>query len=339
MKKPICILLAVTICAAFCSVPAFAMPQAAQTIPVKIKNFPNECEYIDLLIDIDEEHEYYTMANTVNMQAQPFDTAELAEYNKDGFVSYTCHFKDARSDLRIKGGRVYVIKKEQSPLIISLKFSVMVAVLDRNGHILKVSDAVTISDDKCFLYDGSYINYDYSSNGVSADVYVNPDYSGLFKAVLVIISVVFVMIVFLAAQSFASSLRKPDSQLFGEENEETAGDFFKAMGILTVLFIIVALIQGFAFTKLDFYLHPSAVDSVLLCCAQLLPPIIAVVTAVRFKDFFKFIIPDVAFSVVSVQFGNIIIIISVFIFIVVQVFSMFIAVLISNHRKKGKARV
>lgn len=333
MKKSVCILLAAIICIAFCSAPAFAMPQEAQTIPVKISNFTNECEYIDLLIDIDEDNEYYTKENTENMRAQPFDTTELAAFDKDGFVSYTCHFKDARSDLRIKGGRVYVVKKDKAPLIISLKFSVMVAVLDRNGHILKVSDAVTISDDKCFLYDGSCVEYDYASGKVSADVYVDPDYSGLFKAFLLILSVVFILIVFLVVHSFISGLRKADD---AQSSEETPKGFFKATVILTLLYIITAMLQGVALSKL--YMPKNTMESVLLCCAELLPLIIAVVTAVRFKDFFKFIIPDVAFGVVSFQYGDIIMIILVFLFIVVQVFSMFLAVLISNHNQKKKRR-
>ncbi len=341
MKKSVCLILAALVCLLTNSFTAFAMPQEAQTIPVKIKNFPYECEYIDLLIDIDEEHEYYTKANTENMQAQPFDTTELAEYNKDGFVSYTCHFKGAKSDLRIKGGWVCVVKNDLAPKIINLKLSVMVAVLNRNGHILKVSDAVTISDDKCFMYDGSCIEYDYTSGKASANVYVDPDYSGLFKAFLVIISVVFIMVFYLAAHSFASSLKKPkDNQVSNARDDETPGGYLKAVAVFTVLFIIAALIQGFAFSKLYYhhYLHPSTLTAIPLCIAQLLPLILAVVTAVRAKDLLKFVVPDFAFGFVSAQFAgkNTLILLMIFIFVVVQVLSMSIAVFVESVLRKRK---
>ena len=312
------------------------MPQEAQILTIELKSFPKECEYADLLIDIDDSSELYTAQNAENMRAQTFDTSELADYCEDGFVSYTCHYKYAQKDISIVGGKVFIAEHEATRELMGIHFKAKVALIDKDGHILRVSDAATINGDDCFLYNNHSIEYDYELDFIFAPLFFQPDYSGLLTAFLIIISIVFVMIVFLAVHSFISGLRKADDAQSSEECEETPKSFFKATVILTLLYIITAMLQGVALSKL--YMPKNTMESVLLCCAELLPLIIAVVTAVRFKDFFKFIIPDVAFGVVSFQYGDIIMIILVFLFIVVQVFSMFLAVLISNHNQKKKRR-
>lgn len=334
MKKTVTFILTALLYVYMCTFTASAMPNPdLESIDLVISNIPDECAYIDILVNISESDSYYTDYNSANMKACDFDTTELKEYESGGFVSFSCHCKDAQTDMHIKE-KMTMTNHEITKQLRADRKRVQIAVLDKNGHILQTSMPVLLDEEDAFLYGN--IKYDVDGNTVDPDIYESPDYNGLYMAFIVIISAVFVMIVYLAAHSFVSSARKTDTNQLREKCEETPKGFFKATAILTVLYIITALIQGVAMSNL--YMTKNTTESVLLCCAQLLPLIIAVVTAVRFKDFFKFIIPDVAFGVVSFQYGDVIMIFLVFIFIVVQVFSMFLSVLICSHSQKKKRR-
>lgn len=345
MQRRISIILAVIIILLTGSITAFAQPLDAQTLSVRLSNYPSECAFIDLLVELDETSGYYTQANTENMQAQHFDTTELAKYSEEGFLSYTCHFKGAYKDISIKDGYVLVAEHEQTSKIMAEKLSVKIAVLDKNGHILKVSDSITICDKRRFLVDLSDLKYDYLNDKVDANIYFEPDYSGLVTVFIILISVVTVLIVFLFVHSISKSLKssrnsqKDDVQV----NEETTGGYFKTIFSLTFLFFIFALIYGFAFTDLVYYnhLHPSVENYIILFCVQMLPLVLMVVTAVKIKDFTKFVIPDFVFGFILAQFAgkNTLLLLDIFIFIVVQVVSVFLAVVVSHFTRKRKRGV
>ena len=85
------------------SITAYASPQEAQDIEVKSFNFTQDCEYIEILIQLSEDSEDYTAYNEANMKKYSFDTKELSEYcDDDGYISFSCHFKDNYTRMNVK---------------------------------------------------------------------------------------------------------------------------------------------------------------------------------------------------------------------------------------------
>lgn len=102
MKKAISLLSALLFFA-LNTITAYAAPQEAQSIEVKSFNFSQDCEYIDILIQLSEDDSDYTAYNEANMKQCGFDTKELSKYrDKDGYISFSCHFKDNYTQMRIK---------------------------------------------------------------------------------------------------------------------------------------------------------------------------------------------------------------------------------------------
>ncbi len=96
MKKIFCIIALIIIFV--CPIEAYAHSNA-QKIEVDTYNFTDDACYIDLLIKMYSDDEYYTEFNNDNMDRFDFDKTQLAEYRDvDGYISFSCHYKDIYSD-------------------------------------------------------------------------------------------------------------------------------------------------------------------------------------------------------------------------------------------------
>lgn len=168
---------------------AYAMPQEAQDIEVKSSNLTQDCEYIDILIQLSVDDSDYTAYNEANMKQCSFDTKELSEFrDDDGYISVSCHLKNNYTRMMLKkedanGSTIsrngFIIKKEKdgkfwsdtermndfrncSP---STKFKV--AVLDKNGSIIQTSESFEIDNANGYLWGD--VNYDVKNNKVTLD--------------------------------------------------------------------------------------------------------------------------------------------------------------------------
>ncbi len=186
MKKLISVLFALMISLSN-TIIAYAMPQEAQDIEVKSSNFTQDCEYIDILIQLSEDSEDYTAYNKANMKQCSFDTKELSEFrDDDGYISFSCHFRDNYTRMNVK-------KQEYGEQIVSLNSFVLdneksekswhatdrmeklhelnpkfkVAVLNKNGSIIQTSEPFELENDSGYLW--SYVNYDVTKNTIELD--------------------------------------------------------------------------------------------------------------------------------------------------------------------------
>ena len=185
MKRILSVLFALVLLSAN-SITACAMPQEAQDIKVKSYAFTQDCEYIEILMQLSEDSEDYTAYNEANMKKYSFDTKELSEYRDDGYISLSCHFKDNYTLMNVK-------KQEYGEQIVSLNSFVLdddksekswhatdrmkklhelnpkfkVAVLDKNGSIIQTSEPFELENDSGYLW--SYVNYDVTKNTIELD--------------------------------------------------------------------------------------------------------------------------------------------------------------------------
>ena len=178
MKKIFMIMALIIIFA--CPIEAYAHSNA-QKIEVNTYHFTDDACYIDLLIKMDSDDECYTEFNSANMDRFDFDKTKLAEYrDPDGYISFSCHYKDIYSDPIIN-------KKTVGETVISencftmdkhleIDLNVMkalydknrafkIAILDKNGNIMQISDTFEVhNDDKDKGYISGDVKYDVSSN-------------------------------------------------------------------------------------------------------------------------------------------------------------------------------
>jgi len=195
---------------------ACAMPQEAQDIKVKSFDFTQDCEYIEILIQLSEDSEDYTAYNDANMKKYSFDTKELSEYcDDDGYISFSCHFKDNYTRMNVK-------KQEYGEKIVSLNSFVLdddkyekswhatdrmkrlhelnpkfkVAALDKNGSIIQTSEPFELENDSGYLW--SYVNYDVTKNSIKLDwekTHTPTQYAIRYYGIVIVVSIVMIVII------------------------------------------------------------------------------------------------------------------------------------------------
>lgn len=308
---------------------AFAMPDPnLRSITVIVSGITDESAYIDLLVNIEDVDTYYTEYNSLNMSDCKFDTTELKEYSENRYISFSCHHKEALTDMRIRDNMTFcsadianTLKNERKRL--------RLAVLDKQGQIIQVSDTVILEDDDQFLCGD--IKYNVQNNKVNPDMYKHPDYTPLvvFFASLVIIIVV--LLLYLFVHSLFLIGRKPvydnnDGIIRVSNNKK----IIQSTWFLTAMFVIGAVVQGFA-NILD-------VGLILLVFTWvIIPLVLTVITVIITQNALKIIIPDIVYICIIIRFfGDLsgYIIFAVIIMLAVQVIVMTVAVIIRKRKSK-----
>jgi hypothetical protein len=160
-------------------------PAPADNIHVVIYEKPDNCVYVDLLIKINPSDKNYVVFNSE--YGEKLDLGEksaIAQYNVDGFMSYTFHFLGAMSENTL-------VKEEGSPDSYysefagyrdpdgSLEFNAFdrlqadypilkLALIDSMGTIIKVSDKVSIATRRGYLSGPIY--YHIAANSVEVNI-------------------------------------------------------------------------------------------------------------------------------------------------------------------------
>ena len=76
-------------------------PMPADHLTAILSNLPDDAVYADLLIKIDENDPKYVEFQPNAGVYIASGASELVAYSKDGFRSFTFHYKDANSNIRI----------------------------------------------------------------------------------------------------------------------------------------------------------------------------------------------------------------------------------------------
>lgn len=114
-----------------------------------VTNTASNVKYTDILIKISKDSKYYTDLNISNASAYGFNSlTPIAAYNQDGYVSISFHCKNLRlhpETFQQKLGLCRMVYFDNADKPISaIANSIKIALLDKDGNILKVSDAVSV---------------------------------------------------------------------------------------------------------------------------------------------------------------------------------------------------
>jgi len=164
-------------------------PPPPHAVDCEIINMPEHTTHIDLLIQINENDEEYVDFNTNNGKILGVsEQSAIVMYNQDGFASFTFHFADAS----YKGFR-FAGSDDQYEILREKYHIIKVALIDKDGNILQISDSVDINPpDRTGFFMGR-ITYDAAANTIDAPYYDSP-MGNLLMALSLFFSLVFRML-------------------------------------------------------------------------------------------------------------------------------------------------
>lgn len=131
-----------------------------------VTNTNSNAKYTDILIKISKNSKYYTGLNTSNAQEYGFNSSTpIVNYNKDGYMSICFHCNDVSSMPSILQNldmcKTIELENGYKP-ISTMTDSIKIALFDKSGNVLKVSDAVSVMPTVNDTYPNE-VNYDASS--------------------------------------------------------------------------------------------------------------------------------------------------------------------------------
>ena len=127
-----------------------------------LEELPNEAAYVDLLIQLDETDEFYVPLNKSNLPDGMAEDAQIVSYCEDGFRSYSLHYKNAFSYIRVAIGNsvrfalddndsvIYGSIPDRLDELIDEEGSIRLAILDKEGNIIQISKEFTLVHKQIF---------------------------------------------------------------------------------------------------------------------------------------------------------------------------------------------
>lgn len=170
-------------------------PLSQTYLHVRIINIPEDAYYADLLIETNETDKSYSELEVDNTDKfEISEDSEIVKYNKDGYRSFTFHYKNAQSMIKIysrdqlpdymqddyEEETGYVdfaydpfdsdnnLLKDQYYDIKKNFTKIMIAITDKEGNILTISDKTDLST-KSFEYLYGWLTYDAASGNVEVN--------------------------------------------------------------------------------------------------------------------------------------------------------------------------
>lgn len=167
---------------------------------INITNADASVSYADILIKIDRSDKNYTELNSYNAGKYDFgSSAPIVAYDQDGYRSISFHLKNVQTDHSpTREGpsfsSLFEFQNGYKP-ISTVTDSIKIALLDEDGNILKVSDAVSVMPGGNTY--PNQVEYDATGNkpivnfvpyyrGSAANTYFSPMYFLLFLISMVI---------------------------------------------------------------------------------------------------------------------------------------------------------
>ncbi len=188
------------------SMPVYAnAPMPADSLLVYLSNLPEDVVYADLLIKIDKND-----ANYIDFQPNGFANTvsgakEIVEYSKDGYRSFTFHYENSKSNIKIEhdnddlysvnfcNGLEYEQYLTQYEDLCKNYRDIKIALLDKDLNIVCVSASAKIPKEEYFtVFDGN-IYYDASKDCFDIDTRVNAFalvFGGLCSIFIMVLSIV-----------------------------------------------------------------------------------------------------------------------------------------------------
>lgn len=256
----------------------FAAMKDADTITLDISNIPDDAVYIDVLFDFKND-ENYTGLDKKYMSGYDYDPAELAEYDEDGFVSFSCHYRGTgKADMHIKTGKTVFVVKENERQFYFNNNSLKIAVLDRSGHIIQVSDPVAINDTDKSIYLVGDIKYNVAEDRIQPDLFDN-SYGGttvnepIYYCVIAVLGGLILLLIVLRIRNSMKPAEK--------ENKE-----YKASDMVFSIASAAAIVSGIG--MLLFLIFPTNIAMLFSAAPVLCIVGLAVITAMLAAISFAF---------------------------------------------------
>ena len=179
---------------------AFAMPVYANSpapadhLRISIINKPENIVFVDLLIKIDSNDENYVSLNKQNLELNEFtNDAEILTFNDLGFESFTFHYKNANSNIKLytnncvdfcKGFENNAHLTQYEDLLTNYNL-VKLAFLNDNGDVVFVSEELNLPKENFFKIFRGFIEYEFGTGLI----YISEDISAYsILAVLIFIA-------------------------------------------------------------------------------------------------------------------------------------------------------
>lgn len=149
------------------------------------ENLPEGTVYVDLLIPISEKDPKYMALIEENLPENWSKSTPIVTYCEEGYRSYTFHYQDASSDIRVNGsGTVTFFNDNSSPQYdggvryehadeIAARGDIKLALLDENGEILKISSKFSLKPREFMTYFYGIFSYDAAADVFAANRYFN----------------------------------------------------------------------------------------------------------------------------------------------------------------------
>ena len=221
----------------------YAAMRKAQSITLDISNISKDAAYIDVLIDF-ENGENFIKFNQDNMKSYSFDPDELSKYNQDGFVSISCHYNGIKTDMHIKEGKTTFISQNTHRLFLN-RNKIKIAVLDKSGHIIQLSDTVKLNENDIYLVGD--IKYNVGENEIAPDMFdnrflkVTSDNWPLFIAVDVTLAGLVITLIVLVVKRHIQSGKQADKSPSNRVAKSILSVFI-LIGILAIAASIAAFL-------------------------------------------------------------------------------------------------
>ena len=180
-------------------------PMPADSLTVEISNIPDGAVYADLLIKIDQDDPNYIDAQKSAYGNTADVPQEIANYCEDGFRSFTLHYANAKSNIKLEKhsyddsydvlfckGLEYNDYLTQYEDLRKNYRNIKIALLDKNFNIISVSNEGEIPlTDEIRTFKG-IVYYDVRQNSLEINSHINPYavvFSGFFSILIVALSV------------------------------------------------------------------------------------------------------------------------------------------------------
>lgn len=183
-------------------------PMPADHLTAILSNLPDDAVYADLLIKIDENDPKYVEFQPNAGVYIASGASELVAYSKDGFRSFTFHYKDAKSNIRISHYynydntityyvdfcnsleyRDYLTQYED---LRKDYRDIKLVLLDKDFNIIAVSDTAQLpKESNAFRFNG-HIYYDFITNALECENELNPLYvifGGFYSILIMLVSI------------------------------------------------------------------------------------------------------------------------------------------------------
>jgi hypothetical protein len=177
------LVLAVLIPALFIMQVSANAPAPASHFSALLTQYPDNACYMDLLVPLSPADACY-VDSTENFLEELTVDSPIYAYDQDGYMSYTFHYRDADTNIKLESGRANYFENTDENM--ALFETVKLAVLDAKGNVLQVSEAFEPEPFLLMAVSLGSVDYDYKNNTVELNTRSTAPWAVLYLILTVI---------------------------------------------------------------------------------------------------------------------------------------------------------